>query len=172
MGRIVSLYEMPVTERKAKEQALINVALSEASKLTKLAPSELVVRDILPSTDLGLTNEVWEASITAANDWNNWIDVTLEDFRTVAIVGIVVLSPDPITTAIRFGIGAGPTKVIDVIQYESILNTQEAVVGYLDKPIVYRPESYMNVDLYGKSTGTEQIVLKGVTIEPSGKVMV
>lgn len=169
MGMILSTLEVPISEIKSRRDDLKEALLSTAERLTKLTREELVVRDALPKTDLNLANEVWEATISTANNWNDWIDVTLEDQRFLAIYGIAVLSPNPITTGIRFGVGPGPTKVVDVIQFEDILVTENPV-GIFEEPIVYKENQYVNIDLYGKATGKEYIALLAMVAEPAGKV--
>jgi len=170
MGYLIPAGELTIDDVISLRQNVITRLFSVATRLTGLAKDEMVVRSILPKTDLNLSNETWEASISTANAWNPWISKQLEDQSFIAIFGLANLSADPITTAIKFTTGSGGTKVIDVIQYEDLYSQRERVDGYFNRFIIYKHKQYMNADLYARATGTERLVLKGFTVEPAGRV--
>lgn len=171
MGYLMPAWELDVEDIKAIKQQVIDLALQRAMKMTGLAADQLVVRNILPSTDLGLTNEVWSFSLTTANDWNNIVTKQLDDQQFLVIFGVAVLSADPITTALRFKVGSGTgTKTLDVVDLEELYASDERPEGILKRPILYKEKQYVNIDVYAKATGTENLVFKGFVIEPAGRV--
>jgi len=170
MGYLIPAGELTIDDIIALRQNVVGQLFSVATRLTGLAKDELIVRSILPKTDLGLTNEVWEATISSANAWNPWISNQLEDQRFVVIYGLANLTADPVTTAIKFSTGASKTKIIDVVQYEDLYTNKERVDGYFNRFIVYKHKQYLNADLYARATGTERLVLKGFVVEPAGRI--
>lgn len=170
MGYIIPAGELSIDDVISLRTNVITKLFDVASRLTGLGREELVVRSILPSTDLGLANETWEATISTANNWNSWISNQLEDQRFVVIYGLANLTADPVTTAIRFSTGANKTKILDVIEYEELYSHRERVDGYFNRYIIYKHKQYVNADLYARATGTERLVLKGYTIEPAGRI--
>jgi len=170
VGYLIPAGELTIDDIISLRTNVISKLFDVATRLTGLGRDELVVRSILPATDLGLSNETWEASISTANNWNPWISNQLEDQRFIVIYGLANLSADPITTAIRFSTGANKTKTIDVIQYEDLYTNKERVDGYFNRYIIYKHKQYLNADLYARATGTERLVLKGLTVEPAGRI--
>jgi len=171
IGFLIPASELEVADIQAIRQKVIDALFSVAMKMTGLSRDQLVVRNTLPSTDLGLTNEVWVTPSLTANSWTNYFTNQLDDQRFVAFYGIANLSSDPIATAVRFKLGSGTgTKTLDVIQFEDLYSDSQRIDGYLKRPIIYKEKQYVNVDVYAKSSGTEPLVLKSLTVEPAGRV--
>ena len=170
MGKIFPFAELGLEQLRAIEDAVKEKLLEVAMRETGKKREELVIRDILPKTDLGLTNEVWVASISTANSWNTWITKELPKNKFIAFYGVAVLSASPITTGVAFKIGATGATTKDIMMYEEIF-AEEKPVGYTEEPIIYKGGDYVYIQLYGKSTGTEYIVLKGMICEPVGETI-
>ena len=171
MGLIVPASELEVADIMAIRQKVIDSLFSVAMKMTGLSRDQLVVRNTLPSTDLGLSNEVWVTPSLTANSWTNYITNQLDDQRFVAFYGVANLDPDPITTAVRFKLGSGTgTKTLDVVQVEDLYSDSERIDGYLKRPIIYKEKQYVNIDVYARDSGTDRLVLKSLTVEPAGRV--
>jgi len=171
MGLIVPASELEVADIMAIRQKVIDTLYSVAMKMTGLSRDQLVDRNTLPSTDLGLSYEYWVTPSLTANSWTNYITNQLDDQRFVAFYGIANPDPDPITTAVRFKLGSGTgTKTLDVVQVEDLYSDSERVDGYLKRPIIYKEKQYVNIDVYARDSGTDRLVLKSITVEPAGRV--
>ena len=157
------------------------IATLESDVITELArravdqrvvsrAEDAVVRDILPKTDLWQANEVWTQTVSA-NAYNTIISGDLTDKKIVAFYGVKNKAAVPRTTAIRFGLGAGPAKIKDIWEIESI-RTEENVAGYVRTPVIYNKSEHLHIDFYGDSSGTDEVVLLGKIVEPRGEVIV
>jgi len=166
MGRIIAKPEMPIAEIFSFEQAVADALLERAVTNLGLPKEQIILRDGLPATDFGLTNEVWVTPSLSANTWSDFITKTLPDYKVVAFYGVAVLSGDPIATGIRFQLGN--VKMIDVIQFEDIFEAGESV-GYFKEPVLYLKNQDINIDLYAKAAGTENLALKCLVAEQAGK---
>jgi len=171
MSYVIPVAELEVADVQAIKSQVIETLLSIAERQTGMPRDQLIVRDALPKTDFGLTNEVWVTPSLTANDWTNYFTQQLEEQRFVAFYGVANLAADPIATGLKFKVGSGNgTKVLDVVQLEGLYANTERVEGLLKKPLIYKERQYVNIDVYAKAAGTEPLVLKAVVVEPAGKV--
>ena len=170
MGEIIPASEITVEDITAIKQAVVDKLFEVAMAMTGLKKEDLIVRPILPSTDLGLTNETWETPSLTANAWNTYFSKQLNDQRFIGFYGVSNLSPDPVVTAIKFSVGAGKTKVLDVLQIEDLYSDSERVDGYFKAPIIYKEKQYCNCDIYARAAGSDRLILKGFVVEPAGVV--
>jgi len=171
MGFVIPASELEISDIMAIRQQVIDALFSVAMRMTGLMREELVVRNALPSTDFGLTNEYWQTPTLTANDWTNYFTKQLDDQKFVAFYGIANQAADPIVTAVRFKLGSGTgTKTLDVVQLEDLYTDATRVDGYFKRPIIYKEKQYVNVDVYAKAAGTEPLILKALVIEPMGRV--
>ena len=171
MGYIIPFSELELADIISIKQQVIDALMSIATRMTGLTPEQLVVRNILPSTDLGLTNEYWETPSLTANDWTNYFTKQLDEQQFVVFYGVANLSPDPKVTALRFKVGSGAgTKTLDVVQLEELYTNTDRTDGFFKRPIIYKERQYSNVDVYAKVTGTEPLMLRGFVIEPAGRI--
>ena len=170
MSFVIPASEFEIADIAAIKQQVIDALMSVATRMTGLTPEQLVVRNLLPKTDLGLANEYWETPSLTANDWTNYFTKQLDDQQFIVFYGVANLSPDPKVTALRFKVGSGTgTKTLDVIQLEELYTNTERTDGFFKRPIIYKERQYANIDVYSKATGTEPLMLRGFVIEPAGR---
>ena len=171
MGWIMPAIEMTIEDVASIKAQVIDRVMSVATRMTGLTPDQLVIRNILPKTDLGLTNEYWETPTLTANDWTNYFTRQLNNQQFMVFYAVADLSPDPKATALRFKVGSGGgTKTLDVVHLEELFANSERADGYLKRPIIYKETQYMNVDVYSKAAVSEPLILRGFVVEPAGRV--
>jgi len=171
MSYIIPFSELDIAEIAAIKQQVIDALFSVAMKMTGLTRDQLVIRNLLPKTDLGLTNEYWETPSLTANDWTNYFTKQLAEQQFVVFYGVANLAPDPKATALRFKVGSeAGTKTLDVVQLEELYTNTVRTDGFFKRPIIYKERQYSNVDVYSKATGTDPLMLRGFVAEPAGRV--
>jgi len=131
---------------------------------------QLIVRDILPKTDLNLANEDWKEGLATANAWNTVFDFRVPEKKIIVFYGVRNIGNTPLTTAIKFAVGAGGAKVKDIINVEKLEKSKEREVIF-STPILYEDGQYMFVQQYAKAAGTDSLVYLGFVVEPRGEVI-
>ena len=131
-------------------------AISERGK----KPDAYVIRDVLPKTDLGLANEEWKISYSAAYTWEAKIDKSLEEDKFIVLFGYQNHSATPKTLAIKFYKDVTPIEVIEV----------ENLYAYRDKigfftPLVWSESEKIKVEFYGNAVGDDNTMLRGFVAE-------
>jgi len=171
MGRIIPEDEISVDRIDSIKSDLIDTMTGKSTELKFVGSAEnLSVREILPATDLGLAYEYWMTPTLTANGWAGYItDQRVADNTVLGIFGVKNAAADPKATALRFSVGTGKTKILDVIQIEKIYEAEMAE-GFLTEPIVYTGAQIVNVEVYSKEAVAEPLVLNGFVAEPLGKI--
>jgi hypothetical protein len=123
-------------------------------------PRAYVIRDILPKTDLGLSNEEWKISYTSAYTWEDKVDKTLEEDKFLVIFGYQNNSATPKTTAIKFYKDVVP---IEVVQVEN-LYTYDEPIGFFT-PLAWSESERIKIEFYGNSAGDDYVILRGFVAE-------
>jgi hypothetical protein len=171
---------MAVTTYLTKEQVLaledsLKTQLKEIAKAKKVAVSdeELAVRDIMPKTDLGYANEVWETPVLPAFTYSEVVSLRVPDNKVIGIYGVRDIAGGigtGITSVIRFFLGPGKSKVKDVWQIQKI-QSEEECEGYSDEPVIYGPGEYITIEFYNVATGVSKVALLGFVCEPKGELV-
>jgi len=173
MGRLIpygELWPQRIDERiKAATEAAVKIASGEIP----LAKEQLIVRDALPHTDFGLTNEYWVTPTLTANAWADYITQELPKKRFALFLGVYNQSANPQAVKVKFALGPGAgTKVLDIVDLEPIYMNAEVPVGFLEEPILYKGGQTINIDVYSKANVAEPLGFRVAVIEPSGEVIV
>jgi len=155
-------------EVKAKLDALDQQLLALANQRGFTKP---VVRNILPKTDLGLTNEVWSWTLSSANNYNAVIsNLDLQKKKVIGFVGVYYPSSNPLVSIVKFTAGTGDTKIKDYWNIEHV-SALEKPFALSDNFIIYDYDNVVNIYFYAKATGTDNLVLLGRVAEPSGVLL-
>ena len=156
--------EEKVAYKVGIEEELVKRAVEQKVVTSR---DDAVVRDLLPSTDFGDTNEVWTQSLTA-NTYVSTYTPTPDSKKVIAIYGVKNANATPITTVIKFGLGAGPAKVKDLWGVEPAwleLNTE----ALTSEPIIYNKEERVTIQQYSSATATDNVLFLGLICEPKGE---
>lgn len=189
-----TLVELSVQEIRALEDAVEN-ELKRIAVQDGIAPSEaeLVVRDILPETDLNaVSGEVW-VTHTSAYAWNTVFSGENPENKAFAIYGVTTAIETmisgaslrfiganvsgypaskvlPSVVAIKFGLGAGPAKIKDIWHIQHMY-TKDPPRVFSKSPVVYRKKEKFTIQVYGTQSMADHIVLLGKVVEPKGQTI-
>lgn len=171
---------MAITTYLTKEEVLraeeaLKAELTRVALAKKVVTSakDLAIRDILPKTDLGYSNEVWATSTLPRYAYSTTASFRVPDTKVIGFLGVEDLAGGigtGVTSVIRFSLGPGKAKVIDVWNIQKIESEKE-LQGYSDNVIIYGPGEYMGVEFYNVDTGVSKVVLLGFVAEPKGELV-
>ncbi len=170
--QLIPASELAPGNAAAIRNQAVQELLNEASKATNYAPDRMVVRDIRPiatTGDLDYTYEDWaETTGATANTWETMSTGTNVDQRWIGFYGVKIDPESSAITAIRFNIG-GADRVIWQIQS---LTENDGYVGLCPSGVVMPPNAPYTISRWVRSiTSVDKTVLKGIVVEPRGKVL-
>lgn len=170
LTQLIPLNEMAPGAAGTIRNQVIEALLAQAENELRIPRARLVVRDIRPRADLDYTPESW-AEVTGSTiaAYETMSTGTMADQRYVAIFGVRDDSPMKAVSLIRFNIG-GSDRAIWNLEY--LGEEDESKVGFSPSAIVITPNAPYTLSrwvLYA-SVGAH-IILKGVVVEPRGKVI-
>lgn len=131
--------------------------------------ADLAIRDILPKTDLGFTNEVWATASLPQYAYTAVVDTRLPANKLIGFYGVQNLGSD-ITSVIRFKIGPGKARVLDLWNIQKVASEKEKI-GISEKDIIYENQDYATIEYYNTATGVSNVMLLGIVAEPKGEVV-
>jgi len=173
-------------DKKRYENALVQELTKRAvSQGVVDTPAELVVRDILPLSDLGgsttgatsasagYRTEEWMVNLlsyqqdgstaSAAGSYNTVVNVDLNKQKVIGILGVQKRGEDRVP-AVRFSLGSG-AKIKDIWQIDGV---PENGLYWAENPAIYNSTNTMKIEYYLSSVGVVQHVLVGKTAEAKG----
>jgi len=165
MPKLGTLGVGEISDLKAVEASVEEMLLDIASRELGVARENLVVRDSDPKTDFGLTNSVWEATLSTANTYTDVVDTTIADNRFVAIYGINRATDN--FSLVKFVSGA---KTLDIWNTENIYNLRNQI-KVVRSPIVLRQNTPIKIQVYATTTGTARPLFYAKTCEVKGRIV-
>jgi hypothetical protein len=172
-------------EKKTIETALVGELTRRAIRQGVVnTPGDVVVRDILPLTDLGgsttnatsstygYVSESWrndfrsyeqDGTASTASAYNIAVKVNLNKEKVMGFVGVRKAGEDMVS-AIKWSLGSG-AKTKDIWQIDYL---PEDGTMYAENPIIYNATNDMKIEYYLKSTGICYLQLIGKTAEAKG----
>ena len=176
-------------EKKQIEAALMGELAQRAVRQGVVDnPAEVVVRDILPLTDLGgattgssseteatggYRSEDWSVNLTtyargsstasAAGAYNTVINCNMNKEKVVGFMGVQQEDQRNVV-AIRWSLGSG-AKIKDIWQ---VGHVAENGVMYAENPIIYNSTNVAKVEYYVNSLTSVRMILLGKTAEAKG----
>ena len=184
----------PTTEEIKSIEFDLIAELKRRAIAQKIVASEadLVIRDILPETDLGLTSEEWIESgvggtwtlvISGRNPENKlWGVYGVKNEHATAVSGAVkpVISfvsgneygIVPPVIAIKWGLGAGAAKVKDIWHIQRMYVQNDEV--YTDQPVIYNKKELFSIYMLARvnASGADgHLILLGKVAEPKGETI-
>ena len=158
----------PGQAAKIKNDA-INYLVDLVAKELSLPPGNLVVRDIRPASDLDYSYEDWyEKTGATVHTWEAMSSGTMGDQRWAVIFGIKDDIECLSCPSVKFKIGGGERSIIHL----QALNEKDDMVGFFQGLLVIPQNVPYTISRYvGIINSASHIVLKGVIVEPRGKVI-
>ncbi len=147
MGQIVPRSLLTQVQITTKLKSLEEEIIAMAARETNTRQDEWVVRDALPQTDFGFTDERWvnqtlfAAQNTFQRDWFAALPVN----KYAVFYGINQNPLNPTIYGMRFRQGATGATTLDTIHFRKVLE-EDNVIGFFDR-IIYRPQSVIWIDL-------------------------
>jgi len=165
MGYLIPKQELTVEEVMEIESALVEKLFEIAMAQTGLTREELTSRELLPKTDLGWTNEEFKITFAAAYTEEEEVRITLPKNKFIGLYAVTNEDADPATLYISFGT---PAKVADIWHLSKIY-TYENPTGFAKEPVIFIGGKTMVWKFYGKRTGDDYPVVRGIVVEPIGE---
>jgi len=135
------------------------------AEVRKKGYDAVVVRDILPTDDLGVGSyNAWVFSFSAAG-WATLINKTLPEDTAIAFYGVRFLDNADLNV-LRFKLGAAKVKTEFHIQKAL---TEEDKTAYFEEIVLYKPTEVLIVEGQAGSNGDKKVMLLGFIAEPKGK---
>ena len=177
-------------EKRTIESALIGEIAKRAVRQGVVDnPADVVVRDILPLTDLGgsttnatsstygFTSENWRVDLrdyeqdetaSSANAYNLVAKVNLNKEKVMGFMGVRKAGEDMVS-AIRWSLGSG-AKIKDIWQIDYV--PEDGGVMYAENPIIFNATNVVKMEYYLKSPGISYLQIMGKTAEARSDTIV
>lgn len=145
--------------------------LAEAAK-KGYAPTDVVVLDILPNADLGVTGggafDYWQTAALVANTSSPYVSHKLDDDEWVAIYGIAINDANPSTRKVKCSVG---TAIVLVDWQLEEIFCDLIPIGMSEEYALWLAGDTVTVDLLPQVTKAagDHIVLVGLICMPKGK---
>ena len=163
MPGLAAVYEK--SEYLRMQRAIEELLRSEAVE-QKIASRRdaVVVRDLLPKTDLSWSKEAWwyDLSSGTVNSYNQVVNVDLDKKKVIAIWGVKMRGDNPVS-AIKFM--RGESETIDIWEIEFLDEGEVATVTNVEDVVLYHAQDKVNIQYYLLAQGYPQFVLLGKVAE-------
>ncbi len=134
-------------------------------------PGQLIVRDLLPKNDIGITNQEWEFTThsTANTAKSLGVSTPMPDDEYWGFYGYGDLTSTPNIYEIKFMSGAVTKELWNV---QILRNMRDDKIGFAMSPIIYAPSQPIAIYLTSSSAGaTTYPVFLGRVCELRGVVL-
>lgn len=167
--QLIPLSELSSGQAAQIRNNSIESLLMKAQTEAKVARNRLVIRDILPATDLDYSAEEWsEVTGTTVNTYETMSTGTMSTDRWLGIYGVKLVEGAGSASALKFNVG-GADRVIWQLQS---LNEDDGYVGYSPSVILIPASVPYTISRYVRSISNAfTCVLKGVVVETRGKLV-
>jgi len=173
--QLIPFSELAPGEAASIRRKLIDKVVQLAVQETRLSPGQVVVRDLRPDTDLLLYTAGVDAAVM---DWAAMTGTTAGAFETMGtgtnssdrwiLIYGVKLAENCSCSQLKFNIGGGDRVIWDL----GGLKEDDDYVGFSPAGIVMKPNDPYTISRWViKISSSATIVLKGVVVEPRGKVI-
>lgn len=174
--QLIPVSELAPGQAGAIRNEIVRRMIAEAMAKTNLSEDKIVVRDIRAKDDVILYSggsavdlEDWGCVTgTTANAYETMAADTMADQRWIGIYGVKVDEDALSCTALKFNIG-GADRVIWQLQ---ALNEDDGFVGFCPSGVIIPQNDPYTISRWVRIASTStHIVLKGVVVEPRGKLI-
>jgi len=178
-SELIPIGDLSLDQRASKRAEIDRNLIDFAVKKAVGVASDLVVRDTLPFTDLGLaggtTAEEW--LITSAGVVGTLLAYVsakqLSTTQAVAFWGVGSPMASPGVSALKFFFGSSQAQVRAYFQLEQLFSRLESQ-GYFGTGLYYGPQEYITIDVMPISAfaaSTEKLTLLARTVDPFGQTI-
>jgi len=140
------------------------------------SPTDMIVRDLLPYTDLAVTGattgavDIWNTPALTAVTSTVWVNRQILDNQFVAIYGVAIEDPNPSIKTVTLMVGTASTHAIWNLQEILACMT---TVGISEEFMIWRAQDVVRVTALPQFTkaGGDFIQLMGIICEPRSQVL-
>lgn len=150
----------------AVRQEAANLLAARASNVLQRPIEEIVIRDILPSTDFGLTNEEWITGALVANAYTAYINQQLNQSQLAAVYSMIDQSAAPTVLGARFQ--SGTAQIWALVETERGYGFADSVEVLIRPTLIWDPNETVHIDLYANGTATQRVIFGGFMAEAIG----
>ena len=168
LTQLVPNSEFAPGEMAGIRNELVKKVVQWASGELRKAPSQMVVRDIRPASDLSATYEDWSGVTgTTVDAYESLTTGTNSSERWIAFYGVTIMEDTP-CSMLKFNIGGGDRAIWNI----DGLKSHDDWTGVSPAGVVIPPSMPFVISRYVRQvTSSARIVLKGFVVEPRGKVI-
>jgi len=173
---LIPVQEMTPGQATSIRERAIDEGLAEASAKLKMPVGELVARDILPDEDLDYATHGWHELTGTTRDiyetmcQGSETGGVIKNNRFLVIFGVNDLSESMSVSALKFNFGGADRAIWNLENLYSANGGPR--VGITPFAVMIPQNIPLTVSRYVEHTAVPaHIVLRGVTIEPRGKVI-
>lgn len=163
---LIPAQELSTGQAAAIRNAIIQTVVAKVSKELSIAPDKLVVRDIQPSVDLGLTAASWFIKTGAtAGAYETYTSGTMAVSRYAVIYGVIDFTDVMNVSKVKLTIG-NSIKAIWNLENLYATATDSARVGISPSPVVIPQNTLYNISRWViNANATSAITYKGFMVE-------
>jgi len=177
MARIRTMSEITEKEVLSLKASLATQLKNELANEIGRKPSEIVVRDVMALTDLGLDSELWDNELAGGIPTATWTkdwDKAVPKNKKIAFYGLVNHTDDPTFIGFRFKTGAAGQTSKEVVMCGR-MHREDQPKCFFD-PVKYKPNEHIYIEVYQASgstvaEGAELIEYLALIAEPYGEVI-
>ena len=164
--------ELATGQAAAIRNAARKAVVEKASVELKVAPEDLLVRDINPKTDLDYSRATWdEKTGTTADAYETMSTGTMTDKRYMGIYGVKDTSSCLSVTLLKITVG-NSIKAIWNLENLYSSNSGEVRNGFCPSVVIIPQNVPYTISRYVIQTDSPaQIALRGFVVEKVGKVL-
>ncbi len=181
MAGVTKSYLLPIEDLTLDERLAIRASVQQllenaaAQLAIRLNPNDLIIRDMLPNTDVGLaaTDDWLIAGAGVAGTPLQYFSAAVPQDRIYAFYGISVESAAASISTIRLTLGATSITTRGVYQLEELYSRLQ-ISGYFSSPVLFtRTETVraMVTPRLAFAAGSERLAFLARVIEPIGQVV-
>ena len=167
--QLIPLSELAAGQVGIIRNEVIRAIVAQASFEAKVPTNRLVVRDILPATDLDYGAEEWgETTGGTVNVYETMTTGTMATDRWMAIFGVKLVEGAGSASALKFNVGGGDRFIWQI----QSLSKEDDYVGYCSSPVIITQNSPYTISRYVRAINNAfSCILRGVVVETRGKLI-
>lgn len=174
--QLIPLSELAPGQAGKIRNDCIEAMIGLATTALRLTRDRLVVRDIRAKDDLVVYSAAADADVedwgamtgSTANTYETLTTGTMGDNRWMGFFGVKAYVDQLCITAIKFNIGGGDRAIWQL----QALNEYDGMVGFTPTAVIIPQNIIYTISRYVRvATSPSRLVLKGVVVEPRGKVV-
>ena len=171
-NHLIPNQELSTGQAAGIRNAIIESVVAKVAKELSLAPDKLVVRDIQPSVDMGMTAGSWFIKTGAtAGAYETLTSGTMAVSRYVVLYGVIDFTDVINVSKVKITIG-NSIKAVWNLENLYATSTDSARVGISPSPVVIPQNTLYKIERWViNANAASAITYKGFVVENIGKTL-